>query len=416
MIRYFKETIFKGAFHPTVKTSDKLNQIGSSVNSKFYCSQVTPQIPAAIATIVVGCDEVDHWDHLQRKLSPLLSAESFREVGRVRFSKWRVSDEHFEDLVLCRVNDQVLELHCHGGIAVRKRIIEQLAEAGIPEIGPQQFDLRFTDGQLGGIDVEANAILPNALGERATAIVLDQLNGCLGAEISEIGILLSSDPQMALERIEKLIQLRSITEHLVAPWDVVLAGPPNVGKSSLINALTGQAKAIVHHTAGTTRDWIEATIGYDGWLLRLSDTAGMRDALDTIEVAGVEKTRERLKAADLICIVVDAGIGWTDVHQEVLSDLSDQQAALVVHNKVDLEAKKALPNISVPRVEVTCLQPEQAAASVIAGLIKCLPIRNLPPSTPVPVSVGQIEKLEQVANSIASDAMEQAFAKLREFF
>ncbi len=122
---------------------------------------------------------------------------------------------------------------------------------------------------------------------------------------------------------------------LAQGWKVVLAGPPNVGKSSLMNAIVGHDRAIVHPTAGTTRDWIESHTVVGGWPIRLTDTAGIRDTHDPIESAGVERSRLQLSQADLIMLVVAADEGWTPTHQVLLSQTKVE--CFVCVSKVDLD-------------------------------------------------------------------------------
>jgi tRNA modification GTPase len=121
--------------------------------------------------------------------------------------------------------------------------------------------------------------------------------------------------------------------HLADPWRVVLTGRPNVGKSSLINAILGFERCIVHAAPGTTRDVVIAQTALDGWPVELADTAGWRDSSDEIEAAGLQQARVQLRQADLIVLVFDVAAGWTGEDQALLEAWP---GAVVVHNKCDL--------------------------------------------------------------------------------
>src|SRR6185295_10091722 len=114
------------------------------------------------------------------------------------------------------------------------------------------------------------------------------------------------------------------------PWRVVLAGRPNVGKSSLINALVGYNRSIVYDMPGTTRDVVTAITAIDGWPVELSDTAGLRAGSDSLEQAGVQLAREQLTRADLVVLVFDMSQAWPAADDSLISELP---SALVVHNK-----------------------------------------------------------------------------------
>ncbi len=230
--------------------------------------------------------------------------------------------------------EDTVEISCHGGMLVTRRVLERLLEAGARAAGPGEFTQRaFLNGKLDLTQAEAVMDVISAQTDRALQAAHRQLDGALGRTILAmrdelLGILahveayidfpeedIDPDTGTALRgRMEGLI---GRLEMLLATADqgrllregvrTVLAGAPNAGKSSLLNRLLGFERAIVSELPGTTRDTIEEVINLQGFPLRLVDTAGLRAAgADAIEQAGMDRTRGQLDTADLILEVVDA--------------------------------------------------------------------------------------------------------------
>ena len=129
--------------------------------------------------------------------------------------------------------------------------------------------------------------------------------------------------------------------HLTNPRTIVLCGQPNVGKSSLVNAIVGFQRAIVHSVAGTTRDVVSQLTAIDGWPVELKDTAGLRDSSDSIEAIGIEKAKAQIESADLRICVFDFSSPWGESDQQLLETIKPE---LIVHNKVDLPSNDERPD------------------------------------------------------------------------
>jgi tRNA modification GTPase len=200
----------------------------------------------------------------------------------------------------------VIEVHCHGG----RRVVSWVAEllGALDDRKPARRD--------------AWAFLPHALTLRTASILLDQ---CQGAFNRAIGDILSS-PETAGDKLAGLARYAGIGRHLTTPWRVVIAGEPNVGKSSLVNAIAGFQRSIVSETPGTTRDVVSMLTAIDGWPVELLDTAGLRTAADPIEAEGVGRADAARAEADLVVWVLD---GSRPLTQKPESDF-------VVVNKTDL--------------------------------------------------------------------------------
>jgi tRNA modification GTPase len=165
-------------------------------------------------------------------------------------------------------------------------------------------------------------------------ILLDQHEGALRRAFDDLaGALTANDVPGALQQIDELLEWADVGRHLVEPWKVVLAGRPNVGKSSLINALAGYDRAIVHPQPGTTRDVVTVAAAIEGWPIELADTAGIRCAGESLERAGIDLARRRLAEAHLVVLVFDASQSWSSEDEALARDWPE---ALRVFNKSDL--------------------------------------------------------------------------------
>jgi tRNA modification GTPase len=202
--------------------------------------------------------------------------------------------------------------------------------------------------------------------------------------------------------------------HLVEPWRVVLAGPPNVGKSSLINALVGYRRSIVFDQPGTTRDVVTVATAIDGWPIELSDTAGLRASDDALESAGVELARRQLAAADCVVLVFDVTEQWT---YDFAALIEDYPAAIIVHNKADLrqDADAALGQFGGCHAQplstsaVTNHGIENLASTIVGRLVSDEP----QPGEAVPFTLPQVEQLRAALDAIGRDDLSAACSQMQ---
>lgn len=259
--------------------------------------------------------------------------------------------------------EDVVEVSCHGGIFVVKKILYRIFEAGARLAQPGEFTKRaFLNGRIDLTEAEAVMDIIHAENEFALKSSLQQLNGELAKKITElrnqllyeIAFIESAldDPEhISLDGYpEKLrINVESVTTQIKQLFinsdngkilkdgiNTVIIGKPNAGKSSLLNLLAGDEKAIVTDIAGTTRDAIEEHIMLGTISLNIIDTAGIRNTEDTIEKIGVKKAIEYAKDADLIIYVVDSSVSLDDNDYKII-DLLHEKNCIVLLNKSDLE-------------------------------------------------------------------------------
>ncbi len=304
-----------------------------------YVTELTPPGRGAIATLRVEGP---------RAVS-LIRPMVYTSEGRPRDSfpvdrpiLVRFGPEPAEEVVLRCFADGAVEIHCHGGRAAISRIQTLLTEAGCQPLHWSEWVFRRVQEPVAA---EAFVGLACAPTERTAAILLDQLHGALRREIRKVLEVLESAPATAAESLWALLARSRLGEHLTRPWEVVFVGRPNVGKSSLINALLGYTRAIVHPQPGTTRDVLSASTALEGWPVCLVDTAGWRESADPIEQAGIALAQEYVQRADLVVVVTDLSQPWTEACAALCSAFP---SGMVIHNKCDLVLRSGPQNTPEP--------------------------------------------------------------------
>lgn len=261
------------------------------------------------------------------------------QVNIVRYGNWRSSTDTLgEGVVVCRTADHEFEIHCHGGSFAAQRILDDLRAFGFQVESDDHQDQNVSTEHeltLDEIDRDAWLDLRKATTPFTAQALLDQAHGALRIEFEKIQNLMSVGKSHEANGIaEQLIARYAFGKHFLEPYRVVLCGPPNVGKSSLLNKLLGYHRVIVHETPGTTRDAIRETTSIHGLPVMLIDTAGFRDSVDEIERSGMEAAKIEIDSCDLLLLLVSADIGWTERHQWLLDLAPDR--TLCVGTKGDL--------------------------------------------------------------------------------
>lgn len=259
--------------------------------------------------------------------------------------------------------EDTVEIDCHGGALVLKRVLETVLKYGARPAEPGEFTKRaFLNGRIDLSQAESVIDVINAQNDFALESSLHQLQGTVkekikgirGAVLHEIAFIESAldDPEhISIDgygeelmkqldalafQIKDLLQCSENGALLKEGIHTVIIGKPNVGKSSLMNALTGRDRAIVTEVAGTTRDILEDQINLNGITLNMTDTAGIHDTSDTVEKIGVEKAKSSLDQADLVIYVADSS-SPLDQNDKRIFDLLKEKKVIVLLNKSDLQ-------------------------------------------------------------------------------
>jgi tRNA modification GTPase len=263
--------------------------------------------------------------------------------------------------------EDVLELQGHGGPVVMQRLLARCLELGARLAQPGEFSLRaFNNGRMDLAQAEAIADLIDAETTAAARAAMRSLRGdfsrvveALADEVVELRALTEATLDFPEEEVDFLkaadafVRLRGVEERLTDVFsqsrrgallrrglNVVLAGQPNVGKSSLLNRLAGEELAIVTPVAGTTRDALRGVIQLHGVPVHIIDTAGLRDTDDALEQIGIERSWREINNADALLVIADARAGVTAIDQAIVARLPSHLPVVTVLNKADLVAKR----------------------------------------------------------------------------
>lgn len=328
-------------------------------------------------------------------------------INRLCYGHWETGNSR-EDVVVCRSDESTIEISCHGGRVAVDRILDSLTQAGASTADWQTQQAAVTSL----FQAELADALSLATTTRAAAILADQASGTLS---NALEALLPLAPDQLEGPLDELLARARFGLHLTQPWRVVLAGRPNVGKSTLINALLGYTRAIVFDQPGTTRDVVTGQTAFDGWPFELADTAGIRNTTDKLEQAGIDRARRTVDNADLVCLLLDTSQPATIEDHQLLADFhnTDNVATppvLIVAHKADLPDQwtEPRPHDALQVSSATGDGIEQLIQRIVQTLIPTVPAAG----TPLPVSRRQVQWLEQAREELAAGDTQQARAAI----
>ncbi|MCY2984809.1 MAG: 50S ribosome-binding GTPase [Planctomycetota bacterium] len=373
-----------------------MNQsIPTSGDGVTFVAQLTSRSPAAIA--ILALDGPRALEFAARCWSPN-AGNSPLAINAIRYGFTQNEEGGCgESIVVCRTGEQRVELHCHGGRLAAETLVKILMSFGAVTQSPFQCE----SGVEEDITVaEAREDISLAATQRTTAILLDQYRGGLKREFDAIqSLLMEGNLADAKLRLGQLNDRSMLGSHLIEPWRVVLAGPPNVGKSSLLNLLLGYTRAIVHEQAGTTRDLLTEHTSFDGWPIELVDSAGIRTATDSIEATGIQQSLERIASADCTLLLVDPVSGWTKTHDEILAQCSERvilvttKSDLAYPNEVDFCRFDGKDSELLNRRVKTSSVTEEGLVELMRVVVSVLVPQSLSPGDAVPFRQRHREKI-----------------------
>ena len=321
--------------------------------------------------------------------------------------------------------DDVVELHCHGGAAVAEQALKLALDAGCRMAEPGEFTFRaFVNGKLDLTQAEAVADVVSAGSDLALKVAERQLAGALGEELDQIywtinefraecesrldfpeeeldwDSALPEKMERVSDALKRLLATRQIGSTLRDGVDLVLAGRPNAGKSSLLNLLLGYERAIVSPVPGTTRDTVEAETVLRGIPVRITDTAGLRDSSDPVERLGVERSRRSIAAAHLTIWLLDAAADDLEAEITEFTLHAPVDNRIAVWNKIDLASERNLPEIPGGALRISVKNREN-----IDSLLDAVAERTVhsarPAEPPVAVNARAADELEKAVDAVA---------------
>jgi tRNA modification GTPase len=377
--------------------------------------ELTPPGRAAIAVVLVagpGATEA-----VSACFSPVSSRGlADLPLGRIVLGHW--GGPEGEELIACRRDEEEIEIHCHGGTAAVRAVIDRLVDRGCSAISWQEW-LRSprsrVSPKLGSASRRdattdsAQIALASAPTLRTAAVLLDQYHGALSRAIHVLReAITSADWVRAFAVAENTLRFRDVGLHLTTPWRVVIAGAPNVGKSSLVNALAGYQRAIVSPLPGTTRDVVTLTTAIDGWPVEFADTAGLRSSDDELESAGVALAEAALVEADLVILVSDS-CSKSDADFDVAKRVPATARLIRAWNKIDLvppadrrrlHLASSNPQSAIRNPQLVSALTGEGIAELITAIGKALIPVAPPPGTAVPFTTEQVASLELAQTAI----------------
>jgi len=292
-----------------------------------------------------------------------------------------------EGILVFHQEDRV-EFHLHGSPEAIRLLLEQLQQQGVSICTWDEFLEQTSESRISSLAKKALLRAPTT---RTASILLDQVNGAYEKEWETIQFAMRDHrTEEAAIRLKELARWSRLGSHLVTPFLVVIAGPPNVGKSSLVNSLAGYQRSIVSPVAGTTRDVVTTRFALDGWPIELIDTAGLRLGGDLLENQGMERARDVISRADLVLWLID-GSG-----KLILPGAENNVPYYPVINKADLPAAWIHDPDILKVSTITGHGIGGLCSRIVDWLIPEIP----PPGTAVPFTPELAEEVEKALQKV----------------
>lgn len=323
--------------------------------------------------------------------------------------------------------EDVVEVTCHGSGYIIQRIINLLIESGARPAKPGEFTLKaFVNGAFDLSKAEAVADLIASNSKASHDIAMQQMRGGFANELQGLReqlIHFASMIELELDFAEEdvefanrdqlkelVLQINKVISRLISSFElgnvikngipIVIAGKPNVGKSTLLNALLNEERAIVSDIAGTTRDTIEDEINIDGVIFRFIDTAGIRETADLIEAKGVERTLAKMKQAKLIIYMADAHQEYEDIASQIQGLEKQDIPFLLLVNKSELLTSEQKEQLSALPVHFISAHSQLGVDELKDSLLETVNVKNLNTNETILTNIRHVEALKNIEEAL----------------
>jgi tRNA modification GTPase len=373
----------------------------------FQFALLTPPGRGAVATIsIIGdwCGSESASDFPFTSATPGRTL-SEQPVGRLWYGTWGA-----EQVVVGRVETDRWEVYCHGGPAAVGAICGDLLRLG----GIARDSLVEGESTFSGLADELQIAVQQAPTWRVAERLLRYPVAALVETLTAWSVQLRGaaggfDFETAHQTVDGWLARATFGRHLIEPWNVLLVGEPNVGKSSLLNRLAGFERAIVHHEPGTTRDLVTVTTAIDGWPVRLIDSAGIRSGADPLETLGIARALDASRDVNLILHLYDASRPESAAETELRKRWPE---ALRVAHKCDLSAAadRGDDPAAIPVSSQTGAGADRLLAAIVARLVPDVPALE----ASFPINSRQEGLMVELRSQLAARAVSEVDRTLRE--
>jgi tRNA modification GTPase len=354
-----------------------------------FAAVMTGSGAGAIATIQFCGDRAEAV--LSEVFRPSGNGRAVFETGGILLGHIMDGEDPIDQVTVGCESPQTFAIHCHGNPLLVERIMKQLQSQGVELLDAEAMLGRIFSKEepADSIAAEAKLVLTKAKTVEGARIIIEQIEGGLSQRVRQwSGQIDATQPGEIADEARQILRDSEIARRIISGCTIVLIGPPNTGKSTLLNALAGSETAIVTDFAGTTRDWVSVEMLMPPIAATLIDTAGLDAELAATSEAGIDlaaqaRSREMIGRADLVLLVLDRSQPKASVDERLLQSLSGKPV-LTVLNKADLPSQ---PNADLPPTLGLAVRISAKHAMGLDGLIatihRALAVADFPPNAPV---------------------------------